>query len=111
MIIEELINLVDDLIVAKISPLFNKWYFPQDGNLLVCLLDAHYFALLIPRYLTQLPLIARIDVEKVLREVLTDHLDLSKVLWIQVEPELLDHLPMNFQESCHILCFFIRNIY
>ena len=111
MIIEQLIDLIDDLIIADVSPLLNKWYFPEDDDLLISLLDVCYFALLIPCHVTQLPLVNSIDVEEVLREVLTDQLDLLKVVRVQVELELLDHLTMDFQESCHILSLLSRNIY
>ena len=43
--------------------------------------------------------------------MLTDQLDLFEVVRVQVELQLLDHLTMDSQESCHILSLLSRNIY
>jgi hypothetical protein len=99
------------LIITDVSLLLNKWYFPEDYNLLISLLDICDLALMIPSHLTQLPFIDCVDVEEVFREELTDQLDLLEVVRVQVELKLLDHLTMDSQESCNILSLLSRNIY
>jgi hypothetical protein len=106
---EKLVDLIDNLIVADISPLFNKRNFPQYDYLLVCLLDICNLTFGITSNLSQLVLVDSVDIEQVLWEILSYHLNLFEVLRVQAELKLLDHLTMDIKEYCHILGLFFRN--